>query len=193
MVCTLTPSREPVVEGAWFRPGQHVNAVGAPPRPDHREIDSAGMARARVFLDSRATAMHEFGDLLLAIAEGAITASDVGPEIGDVITGAAPGTDLARRDHPLQFGRDRDAGHRHRRPDPREGARRREWDWRSISRGKLASVRGRPLPRSATHTCPGRSASAPRRSAQTRRRGRAKTEVIVAVDNELQAIPARPS
>ena len=91
VVCTLTPSREPIVEGAWFRPGQHVNAVGAPPRPDHREIDSAGMARARVFLDSRATAMHEFGDLLLAIAEGAIAASDVWPEIGDVITGAAPG------------------------------------------------------------------------------------------------------
>lgn len=35
--------------------------------------------------------MHESGDLLLAIAEGVITASDVGPEIGDVITGAAPG------------------------------------------------------------------------------------------------------
>lgn len=91
VVCTLTPSREPVVAGAWFQPGQHVNAVGAPPRPDHREIDAAGMARARVFLDSRATAMHESGDLLLAIAEGAITAADVGPEIGDVITGAAPG------------------------------------------------------------------------------------------------------
>lgn len=91
VVCTLTPSREPVVKGAWFRPGQHVNAVGAPPRADHREIDAAGMARARVFLDSRATAFHESGDLLLAIAEGALAASDVGPEIGDVITGAAPG------------------------------------------------------------------------------------------------------
>ena len=91
MVCTLTPSRDPVVQGAWFRPGQHINAVGAPPRADHREIDSAGMARARVFLDSRATAMHESGDVLLALAEGAITTADVGPEIGDVITGTAPG------------------------------------------------------------------------------------------------------
>ncbi len=91
VVCTLTPAREPVVEGAWFRPGQHINAVGAPPRPDHREIDAAGMARARVFLDSRETAFHESGDLLRAIAEGALTAADVGPEIGDVITGAAPG------------------------------------------------------------------------------------------------------
>lgn len=91
VVCTLTPARDPVVAGAWFRPGQHINAVGAPPRPDHREIDAAGMARARVFLDSRATAFHESGDLLLALAEGALTEAEVGPEIGDVITGAAAG------------------------------------------------------------------------------------------------------
>ena len=91
VVCTLTPSREPIVRGAWFRPGLHVNAVGAPPRPDHREIDSAGMAQARVFLDSIPMAMHDSGDLLLAIAEGAITAEQASTEIGDVITGAAKG------------------------------------------------------------------------------------------------------
>lgn len=91
IVCTLTPSREPVVEGAWFKPGQHVNAVGAPPRPDHREIDSAGMARARVVLDSIPMAMHDSGDLLLALADGAITKEQVATELGDVITGKAPG------------------------------------------------------------------------------------------------------
>ena len=91
IVCTLTPSREPVVEGACFKPGQHVNAVGAPPRPDHREIDSAGMARARVFLDSVDMAMHDSGDLLLAIADGAITKEEAATELGDVITGAAAG------------------------------------------------------------------------------------------------------
>ncbi|WP_119255421.1 ornithine cyclodeaminase family protein [Shinella zoogloeoides] len=91
IVCTLTPSREPHVKGAWFKPGQHINAVGAPPRPDHREIDSAGMARGRVFLDSVPMAMHDSGDLLLAIADGAITAEQAATEIGDVITGAALG------------------------------------------------------------------------------------------------------
>jgi ornithine cyclodeaminase/alanine dehydrogenase len=91
IVCTLTPSREPIVEGAWFKPGLHVNAVGAPPRPDHREIDSAGMARARVFLDSIATAMHDSGDVLLALADGAITKNQVATELGDVINGSAPG------------------------------------------------------------------------------------------------------
>ncbi|MGD9480737.1 ornithine cyclodeaminase family protein [Shinella sp. G-2] len=91
IVCTLTPSCEPHVKGAWFKPGQHINAVGAPPRPDHREIDSAGMARATVFLDSVPMAMHDSGDLLMAIAEGAITAEQASTEIGDVITGAAAG------------------------------------------------------------------------------------------------------
>ncbi len=91
IVCTLTPSRDAYVEGAWFKPGQHINAVGAPPRPDHREIDSAGMARARVFLDSVPMAMHDSGDLLLAIADGAITMEQASTEIGDVIAGTASG------------------------------------------------------------------------------------------------------
>ena len=91
VVCTLTPSREPIVEGAWFKPGLHINAVGAPPRADHREIDSAGLARARVVLDSVGTAMHESGDVLLALADGAITKDQVLTELGQVIIGAAPG------------------------------------------------------------------------------------------------------
>jgi ornithine cyclodeaminase/alanine dehydrogenase len=91
IVCTLTPSREPVVEGAWFKPGLHINAVGAPPRADHREIDSAGLARARVFLDSLGTAMHESGDVLLALADAAITKEQVATELGQVIAGVVPG------------------------------------------------------------------------------------------------------
>ena len=91
IVCTVTPSREPLVEGAWFRPGLHLNAVGAPPRPDHREIDSAGMARGRLFVDSIGTALHESGDILLAIAEGAITRDQITSELGHVITSTVPG------------------------------------------------------------------------------------------------------
>ena len=91
IVCTVTPSRNPLVEGAWFQPGLHLNAVGAPPRPDHREINSAGMARSRLFLDGIGTALHELGDILLAMADGAITLDQVTTELGQVITGAALG------------------------------------------------------------------------------------------------------
>lgn len=48
VLCTLTPSVEPLVRGEWFLPGVHVNAVGARPRPTHREIDSEGIARSSV-------------------------------------------------------------------------------------------------------------------------------------------------
>jgi alanine dehydrogenase len=91
VLCTLTPAREPVVLGEWFKPGLHINAVGAPPRPDHREIDSAGMARAKVFVDSMATARRKSGDFLLAIADGSIEESDICGELGDVITGSKIG------------------------------------------------------------------------------------------------------
>lgn len=91
IVCTLTPAREPVVSGRWFRPGQHINAVGAPPRPDHREIDSYGMKRARLVVDSHATVMAKSGAVRLAIAEGAITEGDARTELGHVIADPALG------------------------------------------------------------------------------------------------------
>ncbi len=91
IVCTLTPSREPIVSGHWFRPGQHINAVGAPPRPDHREIDSYGMKRARLVVDSHPTVMAKSGAVLLAIAERAITDDDARTELGHVIIDPALG------------------------------------------------------------------------------------------------------
>ncbi|GAB3672949.1 hypothetical protein GCM10027589_42630 [Actinocorallia lasiicapitis] len=90
VLCTLTPSRDPIVRGAWFGDGLHVNAVGAPPRPDHREIDSEGIRRARVIVDSRVTALHESGEICLPIAEGVITAGHIAGELGDVLLGTVP-------------------------------------------------------------------------------------------------------
>ena len=91
ILCTLTPSHSPIVSGDWFHPGLHVNAVGAPPRGDWREIDSAGMRVASLFVDATSTTLAKSGDALLAIAEGAITAEDLHTEIGHVITGQKPG------------------------------------------------------------------------------------------------------
>lgn len=85
VVCTLTPSKDPIVRGAWFGPGLHLNAVGAPPRPDHREIDGPGIASGRLVVDSRSTALAKSGDILLAIAEGYLRESDVAVELGDVV------------------------------------------------------------------------------------------------------------
>lgn len=91
VVCTLTPSVTPVLEGGWLRPGQHVNAVGARPRPDHRELDGPAMARGVLVVDSRATAESKSGDLLLALAEGALAPGQRLPELGEVVAGRAAG------------------------------------------------------------------------------------------------------
>lgn len=91
VVSTLTPSRDPVVRGAWFQPGLHVNAVGAPPRPDHREIDSEGMRLARVIVDSRLSALHESGDALIPLHEGVFGLEHVSDELGEVLIGTKTG------------------------------------------------------------------------------------------------------
>jgi ornithine cyclodeaminase/alanine dehydrogenase len=91
VLCTLTPARVPVVEGAWFRPGQHINAVGAPPRPDHREIDSHGMARATVVVDSADIQLRKSGEVLLSLREGTTTEESFRRELGAVLAGLEPG------------------------------------------------------------------------------------------------------
>jgi alanine dehydrogenase len=85
IICTLTPAREPIVKGAWLRPGQHLNAVGSPPRPDHREIDAEVLRRATIVVDSREVALAESGAVAMAMDEKAITAEDIRLELGQVL------------------------------------------------------------------------------------------------------------
>ncbi|MFB4423816.1 ornithine cyclodeaminase family protein [Streptomyces sp. QL37] len=91
VLCTLTPSREPLIRGAWLSPGQHINAVGAPPRPDHREIDTEGVVRCRIVVDAWTTAREKSGEVLIPLAEGALGEDDFRRELGDVLAGSVPG------------------------------------------------------------------------------------------------------
>jgi alanine dehydrogenase len=90
LVVTATSSREAVVRGEWLAPGTHVTAVGAC-LPAWRELDAEAVRRATVYVDSRAAARVEAGDLLRAIAEGAIAEDHVRGEIGELFEGRAPG------------------------------------------------------------------------------------------------------
>jgi ornithine cyclodeaminase/alanine dehydrogenase-like protein (mu-crystallin family) len=90
VICTVTASREPVLSGAWLRPGVHVNAVGAS-LPNARELDSEAMRRARVFVDRRESALNEAGDVLIPMSEGAIDAKHLVAEIGELLAGSAEG------------------------------------------------------------------------------------------------------
>lgn len=90
IVCTVSAATEPVLAGAWLAPGSHVNAVGSA-FPTAREVDTELVRRAHVFVDRRESAMHEAGDLILAIRDGSVDDADVGTELGEVLIGAAEG------------------------------------------------------------------------------------------------------
>jgi len=88
IVVTATTSPRPVLRREWLSPGAHVNAVGACV-PSAREIDTATMAEAAIFADSRESVRNEAGDYLLAEKEG--VANPVRAEIGELLIGTAPG------------------------------------------------------------------------------------------------------
>ena len=91
IVVTATTSREPVLRREWLSPGTHVNAVGACV-PTDREIDTATMADAAIFADSRESVYHEAGDFLLAQRDlRAGAALEVRAELGELILGTARG------------------------------------------------------------------------------------------------------
>lgn len=94
IVVTATSSATPVLEPEWLAPGTHINAVGAC-LPHTKELDTATVARAGFYADSRESVLAESGDYLLAAAEGAIGPEHIRAEIGDLLAGTAP--DQGRR------------------------------------------------------------------------------------------------
>jgi ornithine cyclodeaminase/alanine dehydrogenase-like protein (mu-crystallin family) len=83
VVATCTTSPTPVVLASAVRPGAHINAVGAF-TPSTRELPSELVARARVYVDTRAGAFSEAGDLLLARDAG-FALDNVVAEVGEVL------------------------------------------------------------------------------------------------------------
>jgi len=90
VIVTATSSLEPVIDKEWISPGAHVNAIGTH-SPSSREVDSATMRVARIFVDRRESALNEAGDYLLAAKEGVVTPENIVAEIGELLTGAKPG------------------------------------------------------------------------------------------------------
>ena len=90
LIAVATSSTTPVLESAWVRDGAHICAVGAC-RPTHRELETALVARSRLFVDSAIGALAEAGDVVLAIQDGAVTAAHIAGELGAVVSGLVPG------------------------------------------------------------------------------------------------------
>src|SRR6185436_1276150 len=88
IVVLATASREPVIADSDIAAGAHIAAVGAC-RPDQREMPTALIKRAGVYVDARIGALKEAGDLLLPIGEQAIGPDHIRGELGEVLAGRA--------------------------------------------------------------------------------------------------------
>jgi ornithine cyclodeaminase len=90
VICTVTASKTAILPGALVPAGCHVNLVGAS-HASAQETDDALVARSRFFVDYRASALDQAGELLDAIARGVVREDWIAGEIGEVLAGRVPG------------------------------------------------------------------------------------------------------
>lgn len=83
VVSCATLASEPLVFGDWLKPGAHLDLVGSF-TPSMRETDNLAMQRCALFVDTRASALSETGDLIIPIREGAIGAEKILAELAEL-------------------------------------------------------------------------------------------------------------
>ena len=90
IICTLTSAYDPILKGAWVRPGTHVNVVGSS-YAGPAEVDNDLVVRCRFIVDSRESVLHQGAEFLRAKAAGLIGDDHIAAEIGQVLTGEISG------------------------------------------------------------------------------------------------------
>ena len=90
IVSCATLSTEPLIRGEWLKPGAHLDLVGAF-KPTMRETDDACVIRATRFVDTRAGALSEGGDLVQPIRAGLITADSIAADLAELTRKTHPG------------------------------------------------------------------------------------------------------
>jgi ornithine cyclodeaminase/alanine dehydrogenase-like protein (mu-crystallin family) len=90
LICTCTNGGTPLFDGSLLKPGSHINAIGAF-TPTTRELDTEAIRRGRVIIDAEWAAGREAGDILLPIAEGAVTREHIRGSLAQVVSGELAG------------------------------------------------------------------------------------------------------
>jgi ornithine cyclodeaminase/alanine dehydrogenase-like protein (mu-crystallin family) len=90
IVSCATISTEPLVRGDRLRPGAHVDLVGGF-TPDMREADDAAIGRARVFVDTRAGATKEAGDIVQPLKSGVLKPEGIIADLHELARGEKQG------------------------------------------------------------------------------------------------------
>ena len=89
LIVTCTPSRRPLVQARWVRPGTHINAIGAD-APGKQELDPRILPCAKVVVDELGQAAHS-GEINVPITRGTYSERDVHASLADIVTGRRRG------------------------------------------------------------------------------------------------------
>lgn len=89
VICTLTPSRKPIIDNSWVNPGTHINAIGADAK-GKEELDPYLLKRAKIVVDDYEQATHS-GEVNVPISQGIIRIEDIYAELGEITIGDREG------------------------------------------------------------------------------------------------------
>lgn len=89
LVCTATGTIEPIIAGAWLKPGTHLDLVGAY-KADMREADDEAIRKSSVFVNARSSTVDHIGEIMIPLEAGVLRPDQI----------LADHVDLARGDHP---------------------------------------------------------------------------------------------
>jgi len=94
IISCATLATTPLIDGNWLKKGAHVDLVGAF-TPKMREVDDRAIKRARVFVDTRAGAMKEAGDIVQPIRRKVLGKEDIEAELSELCSGRKKGRKTA--------------------------------------------------------------------------------------------------
>lgn len=90
IISCATLSHEPLIRGAWLKPGSHLDLVGAF-TPNMRECDDEAILKSSLFVDTRGGALSEGGDLVQPFQHGLITHDSIRADLYNLARGTLPG------------------------------------------------------------------------------------------------------
>jgi ornithine cyclodeaminase len=76
IISCATMSKEPIINGDWLMPGQHIDLIGGH-RPNMREVDDLSLRRSSIFVDSYDTTLEHIGELKIPLNQKVISEADI--------------------------------------------------------------------------------------------------------------------
>lgn len=90
VVSCATLSHDPLIKGEWIRAGTHLDLIGSH-TPKTREVDDTAILKSSIFVDSRAGALHETGELAIPIESGILDPNSIKGDIKELCCGEITG------------------------------------------------------------------------------------------------------